>query len=150
MTSTGIERSCSWYLHLLWPERQSGAAVEHNDVILGTYHTNFRFTKLTTHSAHSYKSCLFQYSQSSLILIHLGWIFRQFAIGFWCLFIFLVIYASKFLLLIFLTIIRVSTLYWSFIYDIIPCNLDIQIVRNNCNSKGYWLMFSQAILFFDI
>ena len=33
-TTTGIERSCLRYLPLLWPVWQSGAAVEHNDVIL--------------------------------------------------------------------------------------------------------------------
>ena len=34
MTTTRIERARVRYLPLLWPERQSGAAVEHNDVIL--------------------------------------------------------------------------------------------------------------------
>jgi hypothetical protein len=33
-TTTGIEASRTRYLPLLWPVRQSGAAVEHNDVIL--------------------------------------------------------------------------------------------------------------------
>ena len=34
MSMSRIERSHSWYLPLLWPVRQSGAAVEHNDAIL--------------------------------------------------------------------------------------------------------------------
>ena len=31
---TGIEHARAQYLPLLWPVRQSGAAAEHNDVIL--------------------------------------------------------------------------------------------------------------------
>ena len=34
MTTTGIKHSHLQYLHLLWPVLQSGAAVEHNDIIL--------------------------------------------------------------------------------------------------------------------
>ena len=34
MTMTGIEHYRLRYLPLLWPVRQSGASVEHNDVIL--------------------------------------------------------------------------------------------------------------------
>ena len=33
-TTTGIERSRLGYLPLLWPVPQSGADVEHNDIIL--------------------------------------------------------------------------------------------------------------------
>ena len=51
MTTTGIGRAR--YLPLVWPVQQSGAAVEHKDVImtLFTYHWPRR--------AHSYKSYLF-------------------------------------------------------------------------------------------
>ena len=42
---TGIERARARYLSLLWPVRQSGAAVEHNDIILYLgLHTTGRVT----------------------------------------------------------------------------------------------------------
>ena len=44
-TTTGIERARTQYLPLLWQVRQSGAAVEHNNVILTLgLHTTGRVT----------------------------------------------------------------------------------------------------------
>ena len=46
-TTTGIEAVRARYLPLLWPVRQLGAAVEHNDVILYlSLHTMVRFNPI--------------------------------------------------------------------------------------------------------
>ena len=53
-TTTGIERARAQYLPLLWPVRQSGGAVEHNNVILYLgLHTTGRVTQTPI------SSCLF-------------------------------------------------------------------------------------------
>ena len=51
-----IERSHWQYLPLLWPVRQSGAAVEHNDVILSLGHTD-QFLVEMFHN-YAFKECI--------------------------------------------------------------------------------------------
>ena len=51
-----IERSHWQYLPLLWPVRQSGAAVEHNDVILSLGHTD-QFLVEMFHN-YTFKECI--------------------------------------------------------------------------------------------
>ena len=45
-TTTGNEAACLQYLHLLWPVRQLGAAVEHNGVILTNLMTSHCFNPI--------------------------------------------------------------------------------------------------------
>ena len=81
-----IERTCSWYLPLLWPVWQLGAAVEHDDVILTlgiyiplaashTLHTisHVSLCMIPQYSLKTANNVWIMTTRNGMTTIHLGW-----------------------------------------------------------------------------